>query len=233
MNQQELYRHNEKIYKITIDRYNRLMSQMITRINAGQYGKHMISNIYFDTPRFDLIRTSLDNTVYQEKLYLRSYGAAKETDLVYIELQKKLDGIVYKQRIPMMLSDARKYLYYGIAPADNSQVLSEVDDMIKRYELKPRVYLAHERIAFYGKDDPDLQITFDMNIRARENNIDLNYGTYGIPLLEKGTLLMEIKVPTAIPAWLSRMLTELEIYPVSYSKYGTYYQEYAAAATAA
>ena len=39
-------------------------------------------------------------------------------------------------------------------------------------------------------------------------------------------LLMEVKIPGAMPLWMSRILSELDIYPTSYSKYGTYYQNY-------
>ena len=34
---------------------------------------------------------------------------------------------------------------------------------------------------------------------------------------------MEIKVPMAYPVWLAELLCELEIYPISFSKYGTVY----------
>ena len=34
---------------------------------------------------------------------------------------------------------------------------------------------------------------------------------------------MEIKIPGSFPMWLSRILTDLEIYPASFSKYGTAY----------
>ena len=44
--------------------------------------------------------------------------------------------------------------------------------------------------------------------------------------LDKGMLLMEVKIPGAMPVWLSRIFSELKIYPESYSKYGTFYQEY-------
>lgn len=34
---------------------------------------------------------------------------------------------------------------------------------------------------------------------------------------------MEIKVPQAYPMWLAELLSKLEIYPASFSKYGTIY----------
>lgn len=223
---QEVYKRYEKKYIIAIKQYNELVSRMITKINADQYGKHTISNIYFDTRDYSLIRASLEKPVYKEKIRLRSYGTPGEDDTVYVELKKKYDGVVYKRRVSMTLRDARKYLYYGIPPEADSQILREIDYSMNRYKPKPMVYLAYERIAFCGKDDSELRITFDMNIRAREFNLDLNKDSYGITLLEKGQMLMEIKIPGAMPVWMSHILSELAIYPVSYSKYGVYYQDH-------
>lgn len=35
---------------------------------------------------------------------------------------------------------------------------------------------------------------------------------------------MEVKIPGAMPLWMARLFSELEIYPVSFSKYGVAYQ---------
>lgn len=225
---QDVFKRYEKKYMIMIRQYEELVDRMITRMTADHYGKHTICNIYFDTPYYNMIRNSLDKPVYKEKLRLRSYGVPEEDDTVYIELKKKYDGVVYKRRVPMTLRDARKYLYYGIHLETGGQILREVDYAMKLYRPRPAVYLAYERIAFSGKEDPELRITFDMNIRAREYNLDLKSGGYGIPLLEKGQLLMEVKIPGAMPLWMSHLFSELRLYPVSYSKYGTYYKSYIA-----
>ena len=37
---------------------------------------------------------------------------------------------------------------------------------------------------------------------------------------------MEIKIPNAMPLWLSSLLDEAGIYPTSFSKYGFCYQNY-------
>jgi len=36
---------------------------------------------------------------------------------------------------------------------------------------------------------------------------------------------MEIKIPGAMPLWLSHILDELEIFPISLSKYGKGYEQ--------
>lgn len=223
---QEIFKRYEKKYRITTEQYQALVSYLVTKMKVDQYGKHTICNIYFDTPDYQLIRTSLDKPVYKEKIRLRSYGVPQDEDQVFLELKKKYDGVVYKRRAAMSLHDARKYLYYGIRPKKQGQILKEIDYSCRFYDVQPKVYLAYERIAMSGKEDPELRVTFDMNIRARSYNLELSRGSYGIPLLEKGEFLMEVKIPGSMPVWMSHLFSELKIYPTSFSKYGTYYSEY-------
>ncbi len=223
---QQVFERYEKKYLVTREQYYRLIERMLPMMQPDQYGKHLICNIYFDTPDYQLIRTSLEKPVYKEKIRLRSYGIPAEADTVYLELKKKYDGIVYKRRVDMTLQDARKYLWYGIRPEIESQVFREIDYAYQFYQAKPMVYLAYERIAFSGREDPELRVTFDMNIRARDCCLELGKDTYGDWLLEPGKYLMEIKIPGAMPVWMSRVLSELRIYPVSFSKYGTYYKDF-------
>lgn len=228
---EENFRRYEKKYIISREQYQELISRIITRILPEQYGKHTICNIYFDTNDWELIRYSLEKPVYKEKLRLRSYGTPKNEDTVYLELKKKFDGVVYKRRASMKYEDARKYLYDGIRPETDSQILKEIDYALRRYQARPAVYLAYERIAFLGKENPELRITFDMDIRARRYDVELDKGSQGTVFLDKGMFLMEVKIPGAMPVWMSRVFSELGIYPVSYSKYGTFYQDYVAEET--
>ena len=40
-------------------------------------------------------------------------------------------------------------------------------------------------------------------------------------MLDDDKILMEIKVPGAYPLWLTRILSDMKLYPTSFSKYGT------------
>lgn len=223
---QEVFERYEKKYMLTKDQYCQLLSEMITQICPDIYGKHTICNIYFDTPDYLLIRRSLEKPTYKEKIRLRSYGAAKAGGTVFLELKKKYRGVVYKRRVQMTLEEAEQYLYDGIKPELDSQIFREIDYAYQLYQAKPAVYLAYDRIAFYGKEDPNLRVTFDMNIRARKTNLHLSEETQGTQLIDADMVLMEIKIPGVMPMWMSRLLSEMKIFPVSFSKYGTYYKNY-------
>ena len=144
---------------------------------------------------------------------------------MYLEIKKKYAGIVYKRRISMTLSEAEDYLLGGVYPAKDSQILREIDYFLKFYKPVPKLYLAYDRTAWYGKNDKELRITFDSNIRSRRENLSLGCGDEAGLLYEKEYYLLEIKASGAYPLWLAKSLTDLSIYPASFSKYGAVYKK--------
>ena len=185
-----------------------------------EYGLSTISSIYFDTDNYDVIRTSLEKPVYKEKLRLRVYGKVTGNSNAFLELKKKYEGVVYKRRITLKLKDAMDYLNKGIYPAENSQILKEIDYFLKMYKPTRGTYIAYDRIAMYGLEDKDLRITFDKDIRVAFDRTSIEPPDDVKPVTKEGERLMEIKVQGAMPLWLTEALSELKIYPVSFSKYG-------------
>lgn len=219
----QIFQRVEKKYLMSREQWKLFKQHSSPYIEMDQYGLHTICNIYFDTEEDALIRTSLEKPPYKEKMRLRSYGIPKEEAQVFLELKKKWDGIVYKRRVPMTLKEARDYIEQGVWPAHDRQMMMEMDYFMKFYRPKPKVWLAYDREAYAGKEDDELRLTVDRNIRTRTRRLKLELGDAGERLMDEDVYLMEIKVPAAYPVWLARLLGELLIYPVSFSKYGSYY----------
>lgn len=209
--------------------YNDLMAYMEPDENNRDDKFYTISNLYYDSEHHSLIRTSLAKPKYREKLRIRSYGVPGSEDKVYLELKKKVFGLVNKRRTALQLNEAYEFVRTGQAPAYrkgmNRQVMQEIEYFLSRYELQPMVYLAYDRIALFCKGNRDLRITFDTNIRSRRHDLKLEAGDYGEQLLERGQWLMEVKAEKTIPVWLSRMLSEHQMYRTSFSKYGNEYKK--------
>lgn len=224
---QEVFKRTEKKYLLTKRQMETIQAALAERMEADVYGKYSIYNIYFDTSDFRLIRTSIEKPVYKEKIRLRSYCIPSEEDKVFLELKKKSQGVVGKRRVTLTFEEAEKYLLFGVYPERaDCQILHEIDFAIDRYQVVPAAYIAYDRVALSGLEDTNLRITFDENITCRKTDLQLGKERYGISLLEDDQVLMEIKIPGAMPVWLAKLLSELEIFPVSYSKYGTYYKRY-------
>ena len=221
---QTVFSRYEKKYLMPEEVYLALRQRLAPYMEVDQYGLHTICNIYYDTPEFDLIRRSIEKPVYKEKLRLRSYGIPTLDSTVYLEIKKKYNKVVNKRRVPLTLREAYDYVERGNRPAQDSQILREIDFFLRRYPLQRGVYLAYDRIALFQRENPDFRVTFDHNIRSRRVEMGLEQGDAGTPLLPENYYLMESKIMGAAPLWFTRLLSELKIYPVSFSKYGNIYK---------
>ena len=216
----------ERKFLLTPAQYAGLMRVLPEYMQVDQYGESAILSLYLDTDDSLLIRRSLEKPVYKEKLRLRSYGVPGDGDNVFLEMKKKVQGVVYKRRICLPLAQAMECLAQGSVPAAGGQIGREIAYMLRRYRLRPAVLLAYDRTA-YAELEPSpnrLRITIDRDIRSRQTDLDLRLGSAGESLLAPGMRLMEIKTAHAIPLWLCAALDQNEIRPTSFSKYGRVYE---------
>ncbi|MBQ6431130.1 MAG: polyphosphate polymerase domain-containing protein [Oscillospiraceae bacterium] len=222
---QSCFKRYEEKYLLTKTQYLAVRLGMSAYMKPDEHSNYSISNIYYDTERYDLIRASLEKPVYKEKLRLRSYGVPGARDNVFVEIKKKFDGVVYKRRVTMPMRYAAEWLD-GAAANDGSQIGREIDWFLRIYRPEPKVMIAYDREAYAAVNGGELRITFDTALRARENDLDLRFGDHGVPLLPDDRIVMEIKIPGAAPLWLSKLLSENRIFSTRFSKYGTYYQQF-------
>lgn len=233
----EVFNRYEKKYMLNAIQYEKLIAAIQPYMVVDAYNRekefYEISNIYYDTSDDALIRASIEKPVYKEKLRVRSYGTPDCSDNVFVEIKKKYKGIVNKRRTVMPLTQAYGYLNEGREPdmenhQMNRQVFREIDYFCKLYHLVPKVYLSYQRRAYFEKNDGDFRVTFDKQITTRRYDLKLENGSYGEQLLPDSMYLMEIKINRAVPLWFTRILSELAVYPVSFSKYGTEYKNFIA-----
>lgn len=204
---------------------------MVLDKHCKDNNNYNIYTIYFDTKNNDVIRHSISKPYYKEKLRLRSYkDNISSEDKVFLELKKKVNGIVNKRRIVIPLKDAYNFLENGVYPdvSDNTskQVIKEIEYYLKNNEIYPSVYIGYTRNAFFGKDNPDFRITFDSNIISRRKDLSLKSKCSGFNILDKDKYLMEVKFIGAIPLWFTKILSDLKIYNTHFSKYGNEYISY-------
>lgn len=222
MEYQNMFERYEIKYLVDQKQRKAIEARMADRGMApDQYGRHTIRNVYFDTPSYVLIRESMEKPVYKEKLRMRSYCQASEESLVFLELKKKFQSIVYKRRICLQEKEAMDYMLVGKKLPEESQVGHELDYFKAFYQsLRPSMFLTYDREAHGSEEDPDFRVTFDENILWRTREMDLKKEVYGHRLLPKGYSLMEVKTKGAIPLWMVELLTKQRVYKTSFSKYG-------------
>ena len=223
MKDQMIFKRYEMKYMLNRMQFEELKEEMEQYMIADEHGKSTICSLYFDTPTFLLIRRSLEKPVYKEKLRLRSYGVADTDTMVFVELKKKYDSVVYKRRVGMTEWDAERYLLQHEQVMD-TQITREIDYCMTNYEkLAPSILLSYEREAYFGRENHDFRVTFDQNILWRDYDLSLCKGIYGRPLLSEDQVLMEVKTAGGIPMWMVKFMSERNIYKTSFSKYGMAY----------
>jgi len=231
-----VFKRYERKYMLDPEKYRKTIDFLSDYMVFDKYcvGEQVygLLNVYFDTPDNLLIGRSTDKPIYKEKLRLRSYFLPENEDSkVFFEIKKKYKKCVTKRRVVMRYGEALELIETHKPPKlqkdsyINVQVTKEICEMFNRYEgLAPAVFIAYDRIAMFGKDNPELRVTFDTNIRTRRENPTFEFGTDGTQLLPPDKYLMEIKIPNAMPMFLARYLSENQIYNSSFSKYGKEYE---------
>lgn len=215
----------EKKYLLSPQQYGRLWAELEAYIEPDEHPHSTVCSLYYDSADFALIRHSIDAPVYKEKLRVRSYNVPGAQDMVFVELKKKFKGVVYKRRVEMGAAAAAAYLEGAASAPENSQMMRELDWFLKENSISKKMFIACDRNAFRAKDNHELRVTFDRDIRWRDTELELTAGSHGAPLLEDDQVLMEIKSPGAMPMWLARMLSEQGLFPQGFSKYGHCYKD--------
>jgi len=223
---QYTFQRVEKKYFLTPAQYEMLRPVLEKHTKPDEFGPSTVYSLYCDTDDYGLIRHSEGRPVYKEKLRLRSYGVPGENDSVFLELKKKYKGVVFKRRISLPLHEARTYLETGQHPDGENQIFQEIDWFIRTNRPQPKALIACDRVALVGREDPCLRLTFDRHIRFRRTELDLSLGDRDMQILEPDLILMEVKASGAVPVWLSHLLSQLQIFPTTFSKYGACYKNY-------
>ncbi|MCD7825230.1 MAG: polyphosphate polymerase domain-containing protein [Clostridiaceae bacterium] len=222
------FKRYEKKFLLTPEQYRAILPVLKEKLAEDGYGVHTVCNLYFDTDNFDLIRRSVEKPPYKEKFRLRSYGVPEQDSIVFAEIKKKFNGVVYKRRVDAPPQAIYAFVQDGQRLHQDPQIQREIQWFLQMYQPEPKVFIGYERLAMNGLEDPALRVTFDWNIRWRSDRLDLCEGDAGEPVLSGKQIVMEVKTPSAIPLWLVSLLSEYQIYSTGFSKYGTCYQQYIA-----
>lgn len=231
---QEVFNRYEHKYKLDKDTFQKVIPIIEEHMEPDCHNKYhlpyTIANIYYDTDDNLLIRNSLASPLYKEKLRLRSYGIPDRDAIVFLEIKKKFNGIVNKRRTKISLSDAEDFVKTGVITENrgfmNTQVIKEISYFLKLYDIKPKLYLSYDRIAYFEINNPDLRISFDFNIRSRRQNLTLYSDEFTTPLFNEEIYIMEIKTSFSKPLWFTQMLSMFNIKRCRFSKYGTEYKNF-------
>ena len=215
----------EMKYLLDAEKTAFVRERLAGHMQLDQFGLTSIASLYYDTPDYRLIRTSLEKPVYKEKLRLRSYGLATEDSPVFLELKRKAFGVVYKRRVQTTLPEVQRFFAGDDEVFDGGQISREIKTFRDFYRpLNPACLIIYDRSAYF-EPVGDLRLTIDADPRYRSEALNLTTSMEGVSLLPAGWTILEIKVQDAMPLWLAEILSTGRIYQSSFSKYGEAYRQ--------
>lgn len=211
----EIFARYEEKYIIDIKTMEELISKYKDEIQEDYYAESMIQNIYYDTSDYIILRSALDKQHYKEKLRIRTYNDISDNSMVFIEIKKKSQGIVYKRRTSTPYNELKDIFDEDI----DNQVIKEVKWLKSRYNLLPKLFISYFRHSFVGTKDSNFRVTFDTDIKWRPKDLKLQNTIYGYDITPDNAVVMEVKTGAGIPLWFVEFLDSHNIYPTNYSKY--------------
>ncbi|SHG58856.1 polyphosphate polymerase domain-containing protein [Ornithinibacillus halophilus] len=226
----EIFSRREQKYLITRAQYQSLIDRMAPYMRYdkfGKEGKYTVTSLYFDNQQHAIYFETKNKLKFRQKLRLRIYDETDINGVAFFEVKQKHKNVVNKRRTAIPLIDAYRYINKPTDnlekeyEASNYQILKEIHHFRKFYQLEPEMVVSYDRHAFHCITDPDLRITFDLNLRCRNEDLNIEYGPHGENFIDPDLVVLEVKVTNSVPLWLARILQDLQCEQRSASKFCT------------
>ncbi|WP_230856246.1 polyphosphate polymerase domain-containing protein [Virgibacillus dakarensis] len=226
----EVFRRKEQKYVITTEQYSLLVEQILPYMRPDKYGdngRYTVTSLYFDSNDHKIYFETKNKLKFRQKLRLRIYDDTDLNGTAFFEVKQKHKKVVNKRRMLLPLKEAYRYLYenqengLNSYETSNPQVFREIDYFLHLYDLRPEMVVSYDRHALHCIEDPDLRITFDLNLRCRNEDLFVEHGSGGANFIDPNLVVLEVKVNDSVPLWLTRILQTLHCEQKSASKYCT------------
>ena len=213
-----LNRHEEK-YILTYAQYAMLRQRAIQVLQPdphGDGGTYAITSVYFDDPQDTGLYEKLDGLALHSKFRVRTYDSSDR----FIKLERKDKKGIMTQKISASISPAQLDLL--TEPGAWEQFTGTAKELVQQMQAKayrPVVTVRYTRDAFFHPGS-DFRLTFDRNIEVIPPDAKalVDGSVHGIPALDPGSVVMEIKYGAYLPAF-ARKLTYIQAPQLSLSKY--------------
>ena len=220
----DVFQRVEDKYRMSRKEAMEILEEMKGYIKKDEYFQYTVHNIYYDSPDSRMIIESLNSPRFKEKLRLRCYEQPGDDTLCFLETKKKFGDIVYKKRIALNHKEAMAYLNEGVMHHVKNNTADEIDYLLNYYSCQPKTLILYDRTCFSSINEADVRVTFDCNIRYRNDDISLTERGDETQLIGDD-VVMEIKAMNRYPMWLVQILSRRKLYKHSFSKYGMIYRQ--------
>jgi len=187
-------------------------------------GEYQLVSLYLDSADLRLCRESLDGLKNRYKLRIRSYSDAP-TAPCFFEIKRRIDRVVVKSRcclprtlVPALLREDRTHA--ACAAQMEGPNLEQFLYYQRQLAAAPVIRVRYTRLAFEGRFDPDVRMTFDRNLAFNvTRTCRLEGAGTGWQRLPEQAVVCEVKFSAGYPVWIGRMIEQFGLRQQSVSKY--------------
>ncbi len=191
--------------------------------------EYTVRSIYFDNRKLDYYNEKIDGIKVRKKIRIRGYNNLNGSNLVFLEIKRKNENFISKNRSPIYFENLDTLLEKG--NIEDYVLFSNLEDeyfedgkkFLYHYinkSLRPATLVVYEREAYTCKFDDRIRITFDKNLRylAFPKISDL-FEESRLKLAMFNNVILEIKFYGGFPMWLQNAVTKYRLIRQPVSKY--------------
>ena len=191
---------------------------------------YTVRSIYYDTPHLHFYKEKVEGLRYRKKLRVRGYDEEGEDEIVFLEIKRKIEIPLRKNRVPLSFKQAWELLSGKIEIEDLDinlakypHALDDVKKFLFHYygkNLRPMVLVVYDREPYLSKSDSTIRVTFDKHLRSSAfPQLSELYQENGIKHAFKDQFILEVKFNDHYPAWMKPLIAYLGVRQKSASKY--------------
>ncbi len=182
-------------------------------------GFYTVRSLYFDDFYDSCMRENEDGTDNRIKYRIRIYDA--DTSVIKLEKKMKYRNMTRKVSRSISKEDCLCYMS-GRSPGllkESTELEKELYGQMRMRGMHPVCIVEYERTAFI-EPKGNVRITFDKNISGNEKTEKfLERKVQTVPLLAKGSHILEVKYDEFLPEYISGALELGTLQRTSFSKY--------------
>ncbi len=194
-----------------------------------QQREYTVRSIYYDTYHLRFYHEKIQGLLLRKKLRIRGYNFGDNNSQVILEIKRKWENYIWKNRAPILLKDVNSFLNAG----DFDLILSDVNGIsnakrdagyflhhVLRNNLLPTALIVYDREPLIGSYNSDLRITFDKNLRYKLfPNIEELFTDDPLRVAMNDYAILEIKFYNGFPGWLQKIVHKYQLTRKALSKY--------------
>lgn len=192
--------------------------------------QYTVRSVYFDSRRMDCYQQKIEGLLNRRKFRIRGYHQREQNTMVALEIKRKYQNLVKKQRsfvrfdhleALLVSGDIEKYVADGSFGQIAKEHASRFLFHLKKNQFIPTCLITYEREAYHGLMDEGVRITFDKNVRSvLFPSTDMLFEEKDMKPVFPRHFILEVKYFTpSMPVWARSLVQEFKLRNDALSKY--------------